>query len=97
MPKSLPSCYVRQVIFVDVDIIPLLEKIAPSLKSTKHIVVMTDRAHMPKSDLFSQSGFPHLICYEELMAKAAVSLKGPFKWPSFSEEVCDAKCSLNDA
>ena len=36
------------------------------LKTVKHVVVMTDRAHMPAS-----SKIPKLLCYEELIARQA--------------------------
>src|SRR3954471_23659460 len=36
------------VVFYDVSFAPLIEKLAPQLKTVKHWVAMTDRAHMPK-------------------------------------------------
>ena len=37
-----------QAIFVDLNIFPLVEKLAPSLPSLKHVVLMCGREHMPK-------------------------------------------------
>src|SRR5690606_22866634 len=51
-----------QVLFVDLNILPLIEKLAPSLPSVKTVVVMTDRAHMP-----AETALPKLLCYEELV------------------------------
>ena len=36
-----------QVIFVDLNLLPIVEGVWPHLKTVKHVVVMTDRAHMP--------------------------------------------------
>ena len=47
------------------------------LKTVKHVVVMTDRAHMPAS-----SKIPNLLCYEELIADKP----GTLKWPDFDEK-----------
>ena len=38
-----------KVVFFDLTFAPLVEKLAPQLKSVKHFVAMTDRAHMPKT------------------------------------------------
>jgi acyl-CoA synthetase (AMP-forming)/AMP-acid ligase II len=35
-------------LFVDLTFVPLVEKLAPQLKTVKHYVLMTDRAHMPR-------------------------------------------------
>ena len=52
-----------QVIFVDLNLLPIVEGVCDQLKTVKHVVVMTDRAHMPAS-----SKIPNLLCYEELIA-----------------------------
>jgi fatty-acyl-CoA synthase len=36
-----------KVLFFDLNLAPLVEKLAPLLTSVKHFVLMTDRAHMP--------------------------------------------------
>jgi len=54
-----------KVLFVDLTFVPLVEKVAASLKSVKHFVVMTDRAHMPA---FSpSSSLANALCYAELI------------------------------
>lgn len=50
-----------KVIFCDLTFVPLLETLASQLHQVEHIVVMTDRTHMPESTL------PNLLCYEELI------------------------------
>jgi fatty-acyl-CoA synthase len=71
-----------RVVFFDVTFAPLVEKLAPQLKSVKHFVAMTDRAHMPKEKI------PHLLCYEELLEKE----KPDYDWPTFDERSAACLC-----
>jgi fatty-acyl-CoA synthase len=71
-----------QVLFFDVGFAPLVAQLAPSLKSVKHFVVMTDRAHMPELDL------PNLHCFDELMAAQSTR----FTWPEFEERSASSLC-----
>jgi len=71
------------VLFFDLTFVPLVEKLAPSLKTVKHYVLMTDRAHMPAS-----TSIPKLLCYEELVA----AQDGAFEWPSFDERTACGLC-----
>src|SRR6059058_249711 len=67
-----------KVIFFDTTFAPLVEKLAPQLKTVKHWVAMTDRAHMPKMGL----------CYEELLAAESER----YDWPSFDEKSAVCLC-----
>jgi fatty-acyl-CoA synthase len=67
-------------LFFDATFVPLVEKLAAQLKSVRHYVLMTDRAHMPKSSNF--------LCYEELLEKQ----NDAFEWPSFDERTAAALC-----
>jgi len=69
-------------LFFDATFIPLVEKLAPQLKSIRHYVLMTDRAHMPKT------GIPGLLCYEELLERQTDA----YEWPSFDERTAAALC-----
>jgi 3-(methylthio)propionyl---CoA ligase len=69
-------------IFFDITFAPLVEKLAPALKSVKGFVAMTDRAHMPKEKI------PNLLCYEELLAAQDDRLE----WPSFDERTAACLC-----
>jgi len=69
-----------KVVFFDLTFAPLVEKLAPSLKSVKHFVCMTDRAHMP-----AHAGW---LCYEELIEKE----KADFEWPTFDEKTAACLC-----
>ena len=70
-----------KVIFVDSLIFPLIEKLAPTLESVQHIVVMTDRAHMPDTEL-------DVLCYEDLLAAES----DDFDWPELAETDPCALC-----
>src|SRR5215510_11296587 len=50
-----------QILFFDLTFLPLIEAIAPRVKTVKAFVAMTDRAHMPVSEVL-----PDLLCYEDL-------------------------------
>ncbi|HET9763264.1 MAG TPA: 3-(methylthio)propionyl-CoA ligase [Casimicrobiaceae bacterium] len=67
-----------KVVLYDVTFAPLVEKLAPQLKTVKHWVAMTDRAHMPKLGL----------CYEELLAAET----DRYEWPSFDERTAACLC-----
>jgi acyl-CoA synthetase (AMP-forming)/AMP-acid ligase II len=70
-------------LFFDLTFLPLVEKVAPTLKSIKTYAVMTDRAHMPAS-----STLPGLLCYEGLLAE----MPAAFTWPEFDENAACALC-----
>src|SRR5260221_4860516 len=72
-----------QVIFVDLNLLPIVEGVFSHLKTVKHVVVMTDRAHMPTS-----SKIPKLLCYEELL----VDKPGTLQWPDFDERTASSLC-----
>jgi fatty-acyl-CoA synthase len=71
-----------QVLFFDVTFAALVVQLAPLLKSVRHFVVMTDRAHMPDIAL------PHLHCFDELMAAQSTS----HTWPEFDERSASSLC-----
>ena len=72
-----------QVIFVDLNIFPLVEKLAPSLPTLKHVVLMCGSEHMPR-----ESALKNLHCYEDLI-KAE---DGHYQWPSFDENAAASIC-----
>ncbi len=75
-----------QVLFVDLTFVPLVEKVAASLKSVRHYVIMTDRAHMPA--LAAGSPLEGALCYEELIDANDDGME----WPSFAEESASCLC-----
>jgi acyl-CoA synthetase (AMP-forming)/AMP-acid ligase II len=72
-----------QVLFFDLTFLPLIEAIASRVKTIRHFVLMTDRAHMPGA-----CGIPDLLCYEDLLDAAAPA----FDWPSFDENTASSLC-----
>ena len=71
-----------KVLFVDLTFVPLVEKVAASLKSVKHVVIMTDREHMPKTSL------ANVLCFEELIDANDDKLE----WPTFDERTASCLC-----
>jgi fatty-acyl-CoA synthase len=72
-----------QVILVDVNLLPIVEGVWDKLQTVKHVIVMTDRAHMPAT-----SKIPNLLCYEELIA----AQPGTLRWPDFDEKTASSLC-----
>ncbi len=70
-----------KLVFFDLTFAPLVEKLAPQLKSVKSFVAMTDRAHMP-------AGMKNALCYEELLE----GQDDRFEWPSFDEKTAACLC-----
>jgi 3-(methylthio)propionyl---CoA ligase len=69
-------------LFFDLTFVPLVEKIAPLLKTVKAFVVMTDKAHMP------QTSIPGAICFEDLINGHS----DEFDWPEFDERTASSLC-----
>jgi acyl-CoA synthetase (AMP-forming)/AMP-acid ligase II len=69
-----------KVVFFDVTFAPLIEKLAPQLKTVRHYVAMTDRAHMP--------AMKGVLCYEDLLEKESDA----YEWPSFDEKTAACLC-----
>jgi fatty-acyl-CoA synthase len=69
-------------LFFDLTFAPLIEKLASTLKTIKGYVLMTDKAHMPKSAI------PNLTCYEELIN----SHSDDYQWPQFDERTASSLC-----
>ncbi len=72
-----------QVLFFDLSFLPLIEAVAGRVKTIKHFVALTDRAHMP-----APGKVPNLLCYEDLIAEASPD----FDWPSFDENTASSLC-----
>jgi len=70
-------------LFFDLTFLPIVEKIAAQLKTVKHFVAMTDRAHMPAS-----TSIPELSCYEELLTAQSTD----YIWPVFDENLASSIC-----
>ncbi|PIE43495.1 MAG: long-chain fatty acid--CoA ligase [Gammaproteobacteria bacterium] len=71
-----------EVLFVDLTFVPIIEEIYGSLKTLKHIVVLTDEANMPESSNLK------LLCYETLIADESTT----FEWPAVDENSAASLC-----
>ena len=71
-----------QALFVDLTFMPLVEKIAPMVKSLKKVIVLTDKAHMPATAL------PNVVAYEEWLTEA----DGDFHWVNVAEADACGMC-----
>ncbi len=71
-----------RVLFFDLTFAPLIEKLAPTLKSVEIFVAMCDRAHMPALKI------PNLLCYEDLLEAES----DDFVWPTFPDTTASSLC-----
>src|SRR5258708_6118783 len=53
-----------RLLFVDLTFVPLVEKVIAALPTIEHVVIMTDRAHMPQET--QGTTLPKVLCYEDL-------------------------------
>jgi fatty-acyl-CoA synthase len=72
-----------QVLCFDATFLPLVEAVAARLKTVKHFVLMSDRAHMPAT-----SKVPKLLCYEDLLE----AQDDRYDWPQFDENTASSLC-----
>jgi len=72
-----------QVLFFDLSFLPLVEAIASRVKTIRHFVAMTDRAHMPQNTRIAG-----LLCYEDLLESGS----DQFAWPEFDENTAASLC-----
>ncbi|MCW5670832.1 MAG: long-chain-fatty-acid--CoA ligase [Hydrogenophaga sp.] len=71
-----------KVLFFDITFAPLVEQLAPRLKSVQAFVAMTDRAHMPAIDV------PQLLCFDELLDAQSTD----YRWPELDEKSASSLC-----
>ena len=72
----------NKYLFVDLTFVPLVESISDSLEGIKGIIVLTDKEHMPNTEL------KNVICYEELIADEPTE----YDWPVFDENTASSLC-----
>ncbi|TAL53638.1 3-(methylthio)propionyl-CoA ligase [Pandoraea sp.] len=68
-------------VFFDLTFLPLVERLAPRCPDVRGWVAMTDRAHMPASEV-------GLLCYEELLD----AQDSDYAWPEFDESTASSLC-----
>jgi len=69
-------------LFFDITFAPLLERLAPKMRTVRAFVAMTDRAHMPAQDI------PNLLCYEDLVG----AQDSDYEWPELDERTASSLC-----
>jgi len=69
-------------VFVDRDLVGLIEAVEGELRKLRGVVVMTDKANMPETSL------ANVICYEELVNSHSDVLE----WPEFDENTASSLC-----
>jgi len=69
-------------IFVDTNLVPLVEAVAGDLPALKGVIVMTDKANMPTAKI------DNLLCYEDLIDNNSDDLV----WPEFDENTASSLC-----
>ena len=69
-------------VFVDLLILPLVEKIADQLQAVEGFIVMMDDAHMPETALKNARSYESLIAGES----------EDYDWPDFDERAASALC-----
>src|SRR5262245_6755778 len=71
-----------RLLFLDPAFLPLVEKLAPRLKSIERYIILTSDAHMPQTQL------PNAVSYETLIANESDA----FEWPEFDERTASSLC-----
>jgi len=71
-----------RVIAFDINLAPLVEKLAPLCPNVRAWIAMTDPAHMPAIQV------PNLLCYETLLAAES----GDIAWPDLDERSAVCLC-----
>jgi acyl-CoA synthetase (AMP-forming)/AMP-acid ligase II len=72
-----------RVLFFDLTFLPLVEAVAHRVRTIRHFVAMTDRAHMPAA-----SKIADLQCYEDLLD----AQDDRYVWPEFDENLASSLC-----
>jgi fatty-acyl-CoA synthase len=71
------------VLCFDLGFLPLVEKLAPRLRSVRHFVLMSDAAHLPAT-----SAIPGLLAFDSLLD----AQDGDYDWPALDEDVAATLC-----
>jgi fatty-acyl-CoA synthase len=71
------------VLCFDLTFLPLVQAVAARLKTVRHFVLMTARAHMP-----AEPKIPNLLCYEDLIE----AQDDRYDWPVFDEHHASSLC-----
>ena len=71
-----------RVLFIDLTFVPIIEKMAGKFPSVEHVVIMTDRAHMPETTI------ANALCFEDLLDGQPKA----YDWPDMDENTAAGLC-----
>jgi fatty-acyl-CoA synthase len=71
-----------RILFADLTFVPLVEAVWDQLETVQTLVVLTDRAHMPETEI------PGAVCYEEWIGGQPAD----FRWPVLDEHAAAGIC-----
>src|SRR6201997_4730925 len=71
-----------RIVIADTTFVPVLEQVAAKMPSVERYVVLTDHAHMPRTQL------KNAVAYEDWIAEC----DGDFAWKTFDENTAAAMC-----
>jgi len=79
-----------RMIFTDLTFLPILKQILHHIPSVEHVVVFTDRDHMPAdfAPAGDAPGFKGLLCYEDLVEQHSPDVA----WGGFPEDTAAGLC-----
>jgi fatty-acyl-CoA synthase len=69
-------------LFVDLTFLPIVQKIAPMVPTLEKVIVLTDAAHMPETNL------PNVVPYEEWLAE----VDEDYEWKEVDERAAAGMC-----
>jgi len=72
-----------RLLFVDAATLPVVEAIAPRLRTIEHYVMMCEPSRMP-----AKTSLPNLLCYDDLLAAEPAH----YDWPEFDERSASTLC-----
>ena len=72
-----------EALFFDLSFLPLIEAIAPRVKTIRHFIALCARDRMPAT-----TTIPGLLCYEDLLEAASAD----YDWPEFDEQRASSLC-----
>jgi acyl-CoA synthetase (AMP-forming)/AMP-acid ligase II len=71
-----------RILFFDVCFAPLVERLAPRLKTVCQFIALSDHGQLPECRV------PHLYCHEELLAEQGTG----YSWPELDENTASSLC-----
>lgn len=71
-----------RVLFIDLTFVPIVEKMQDLFKTVEHVVLMTDKDHMPETTI------RNVLCFEDLLDGQPTS----YDWPDMDENTAAGLC-----